>query len=737
MTAVTYSNRPAPLQTDGVAVSLRDEADGVAFDMLANRVLVKDTVTPANDLYGAVTELVTTTRTTNAWLFNKDGLLEEVAGNLPRFDYDPVTRQPLGLLAEPTGANSALHNRDLTQAVWIKTTATALLDQVGLDGMPNTASSIEATAINATVLQTLTAGATSRFLSTYVKRLVGSGVVEMTMDGGATWTEITVPSGRFGRVSIPTQSVTNPEFGFRLTTSGDKIAVDIVQLESGFYASSPIITTTSGKTRSLETHTLLLSETPWINTAATVFIQGTSDSPVNFNASLFRISDGTIDESFIAELSTANSGTLQIRDGAVLQANISATLSVDRATTNRYVATWEANRAQCAVNDKISAEDTSLTLPTVTTMQIGGTSTSKFRGHIERLVIIPRALASAEISDIAMNGWPGAAPAVNILPNDARIIDSDNVGTLTKTDAEVSNVRPIAGDPNGYEKANPGWRRTFKTSAPYFHVHLYNTDEMLGEFAGRSLILADGVVSREAELPDALGDYVQRVDLPDAREREITILAPYGAAMTHKGLTIPSGYTISAGASRAALPLAAFCGGSRVNGYDATSANTTLSPRFTWTELLCQDKGWQQANFGAAGRELLSADGTLAGALNPDIAFLQADTNDLFDQTPLADYKVKLTDFITAFRVGAPTARLYVITSIWIPSSIDNFTIKIADYRTAAAEALTAIGDANNILVDGLTLVTNSTSSIPDGLHPNEIGSGEWATNLAAVASVA
>ncbi|MER8409627.1 hypothetical protein NKH16_34280 [Mesorhizobium sp. M1307] len=49
---------------------------------------------------------------------------------------------------------------------------------------------------------------------------------------------------------------------------------------------------------------------------------------------------------------------------------------------------------------------------------------------------------------------------------------------------------------------------------------------------------------------------------------------------------------------------------------------------------------------------------------------------------------------------------------------------------------LTAAGDANIFYIDGLTLTTNGTGSIADGIHPNDTGSAEWAAAIAPLVSV-
>ena len=169
----------------------------------------------------------------------------------PRFDYTPVTLIPLGLLAESAGTNAVLQCRDMTNVAWTKTNATAVKDQTGIDGVASSASRITASAANGTVLQAITLASSARFQSAYVKRLVGAGVINMTMDNGATLTAITVTAA-WTRVTIPTQTLANPTVGFQIVTNGDSIAVDFVQNETGTFATSPIWTAAAVVTRATD-----------------------------------------------------------------------------------------------------------------------------------------------------------------------------------------------------------------------------------------------------------------------------------------------------------------------------------------------------------------------------------------------------------------------------------------------------------------------------------------------------
>jgi hypothetical protein len=62
-------------------------------------------------------------------------------------------------------------------------------------------------------------------------------------------------------VTIPVQTLANPTVGFRIVTSGDAIAVDFVQNETGTGASSEIATTTAAVTRAADEATLIVSMT--------------------------------------------------------------------------------------------------------------------------------------------------------------------------------------------------------------------------------------------------------------------------------------------------------------------------------------------------------------------------------------------------------------------------------------------------------------------------------------------
>ncbi|HSG62505.1 MAG TPA: hypothetical protein VLA24_13845 [Pseudomonadales bacterium] len=187
-------------------------------------------------------------------VIGSSGLLVEYADNVPAFEFNPDGTFN-ALNAERGATNLCLRSRDLADAAWTKTDATAVRSATGADGVASTATTVTATAGNATVLQAITSASSARVFSAFVRRRTGTGTVEITQDNGSTWTAITLTSS-FALFSTTFQTLTNPIVGFRVVTSGDEIDVDFCQAETGLTATSPIATEGSTVNRATDAFTL-------------------------------------------------------------------------------------------------------------------------------------------------------------------------------------------------------------------------------------------------------------------------------------------------------------------------------------------------------------------------------------------------------------------------------------------------------------------------------------------------
>src|SRR3569623_2387163 len=69
---------------------------------------------------GALPDGASLTRAAVATRCDSSGAIANAAIDVARFDYDPVSHAPRGLLVEPAATNLALNCQDWTQASWTR-----------------------------------------------------------------------------------------------------------------------------------------------------------------------------------------------------------------------------------------------------------------------------------------------------------------------------------------------------------------------------------------------------------------------------------------------------------------------------------------------------------------------------------------------------------------------------------------------------------------------------------------
>jgi hypothetical protein len=161
----------------------------------------------------------------------------------------------------------------------------------------NGASRCTASGANSTVIQATVTGAATRNTSFHIKRVTGSGGIEVTRDNGATWTAVTaslsstlwrrvvseeVPGCAGGNcivVSQMTSGIANPTVGIRLVTSGDVVDVDFVQDEETETASTPIATAGVSLSRDIDVIDFPVALSPTAATGLCVSSVGVTGGP--------------------------------------------------------------------------------------------------------------------------------------------------------------------------------------------------------------------------------------------------------------------------------------------------------------------------------------------------------------------------------------------------------------------------------------------------------------------------
>lgn len=169
-----------------------------------------------------------------------DGVLRSVAANsLDSFTVPSGKCE--GQLLEEARTPVAVYSRTLDPLAWTLTNMTRS-SAVGADGQPGAATQLTATGANATAIApAATLASAARRFAPYIRRISGTGNIDVTFDNGSTWTTLSAPTGVYTRIGAGA-TVANPQIGIRIATSGDEILVDFANGETGSSDTSPIAT---------------------------------------------------------------------------------------------------------------------------------------------------------------------------------------------------------------------------------------------------------------------------------------------------------------------------------------------------------------------------------------------------------------------------------------------------------------------------------------------------------------
>lgn len=379
---------------------------------------------------GALDPRITFARSSTGTYVNSTGVLTSAPANTPRFDYDPATLAPKGLLIESQRTNLLLRSEEFDNASWVKANATITANiAVSPDGTMD-ADKLIATVANSqhrVDFATTSAAATHAF-SVYAKpagynflliRLgVNGGYVNLS-DGtvaGVTsgYTLTATPAGNgWYRVVLVGAAALNEVARINVTetvatdfagdgTSG--IFVWGAQLEAGSFATSYIPTVASQVTRAADQASIVAPNfAPWYNQSEGTFVvEAVTQKPTSLVATVIAIdaSDGGINNrhyigvvSASAEVRTVNGGSVQSLLTQAYTANV----------IEKYAYAVKANDFAFARNGNIVGTDTSGSMPTIDRMFIGNAagSAAYFNGHIRSIRYFPTRLSNAQLQALS------------------------------------------------------------------------------------------------------------------------------------------------------------------------------------------------------------------------------------------------------------------------------------------------------------------------------------------------
>lgn len=363
---------------------------------------------------------------------NSSGFVEVVNANLPRFDYNPNTLAPNGLLIEESRTNLAIYSEDFRNTadagatrptVYLNSTLTpnATTSPYGVanssDKIVETSATgnhgcyrtgvITAAGTYAYTLRVKPAerfkvqiqfgstGNTVRFTlqgaGSVDYQLSATGFIRASADGWYYCTMVASP-GSGTSVSIIIMNDAGS-----ISYAGDPtkgLFVDCLQVETGAFATSYIPTTTTSLTRNADVVSMTGTNfSDWYNATSGAILARSRQSVVTGTRPSIYISDGTANN-IISLRGLAANPELYIK-ATTDQAQIDAgTLTAN--SSFGLVGAWTTDNCAAAINGGAAVTDTSATIPTVDQMLIGSDGTNYLNGQVERISYWPQRIINAE-----------------------------------------------------------------------------------------------------------------------------------------------------------------------------------------------------------------------------------------------------------------------------------------------------------------------------------------------------
>lgn len=395
-------------------------------------------------------QLITFTRTSAATYVNSAGNVVSASANVARFDYDPATLAPKGLLIESQRTNLLLRSEEFDGANWTKARSTVTANaSVSPDGTMDADKLVEDTTATAThrTLQQATKAASSltRTFSVYLKAsertfarvqvsdntevvaartnidLSAGTATTASISGGSSisaasarispagngWYRVELTATFDATITTPGASVFLCNSLSSISYTGDGASGIFVwgaQWEDGSYATSYIPTAGSQVTRTADTASIIAPNfAPWYNQSEGTFVvEADTAKPTSVAAENLMVdaSDGTLNNRHYLGFVTAKAEA-RATVGGVNQAVIQQDYAAN--ATEKLAYAYKANDFAFARNGSLAGTDASGSLPTIDRMFIGNAlgSAAHLDGHIRSIRYFPTRLSNAQLQALS------------------------------------------------------------------------------------------------------------------------------------------------------------------------------------------------------------------------------------------------------------------------------------------------------------------------------------------------
>lgn len=366
---------------------------------------------------------ITFTRASNATRVNSSGLIETVASNAPRFDYDPVTLAPKGLLIEEQRTNFCLRSSDIDSnaypTLWKFSVAASIWTPVGTATAPDGSNSGKTYVVtpgsnahtgyqdfvvtpNTTYTWTLLVKLGTLPLGDYkiafrddtAGVFIAADVIPTLLPAAGGWSKVvytlTTPAGCTNLRCYPIRTPA--------PVTGGTISFWGAQLEAGSFPTSYIPTTTAAATRAADGAVMTGANfSSWYRQdEGTLFADATSPLATGYIWTLMRAGVG-----YGPRIQNTLNG-VNVSYGAVVDNAGAVIVSFTRSGLKSAFALKTDDYALSAnggsvITDNSGAIPTEIAQLKLGIDSVGGTA---LNGHIRRIAYFPRRLSNAELQGI-------------------------------------------------------------------------------------------------------------------------------------------------------------------------------------------------------------------------------------------------------------------------------------------------------------------------------------------------
>lgn len=386
----------------------------------------------------------TLTRASPGTYFDYTGTMRTAPAGEARFDYDPVTKAPLGLLVEEAATNLLLRSQELDDSVWLTINATRTANTAAAPDATNSADTLTATSGSGVVYQNVSIPANTSIYTASVFMRQGTAsttLLDLVFSGGLTyrasvnWSTLTVTaqnsatsadvsfisvSGGWYRLSVRGANTSNTLASFTIfpaSTGTGSVVCWGAQLEVGSSPTNYIATTTASVTRAADVPTMPTSALPSFNAAAGTLIVTATGSATASGPVVAGFNGGSFSDTIYLWQASAGRIALTVRSGGSAQVDLDA--AGVHTNTNIIGVSFAANDFGISVNGGAVASDLSGAIPTVTELHLGKAPWavgSYLNGWISRITYIASRISNADLQTLTNPATSTATRAATLAP---------------------------------------------------------------------------------------------------------------------------------------------------------------------------------------------------------------------------------------------------------------------------------------------------------------------------------